>query len=107
MTHALGTVERQQRDQAKTREARARAREVIRRAIQTLRHRYPQVTQQSVAARCGVDRSMVAKVWTGEATSAKVLAASVDAFRAAGWNPRVVPGWAREVREREAAADKD
>lgn len=82
---------------AKDRARRARSREAVRRAVAALRRRYPKVTQENVAARCRVDRSMVAKVWTGQATSAKVLAATYRAFAEAGWAPRAAPGWAREA----------
>ncbi len=80
---------------ARVRQAQARTRAVIRRAVRALRRRYPHVTQAQVATRCGVDRSMVAKVWAGEATSNRVLVATIQAFAEAGWAPPVEPAWAR------------
>ncbi len=77
---------------------------MLRRAIEALRRRYPEVTQERVAGQCGVDRSMVAKVWTGAATSNRVLITTIKAFVEAGWAPKREPVWARNARDLEVLA---
>lgn len=91
--HIEAHLRRRQKDQQR----RARAREALTRAILKLRRRYPGVRQEHVAAMCGVDRSMVAKVWTGAATSNKVLVATIQAFTEAGWVPTSEPAWSRKA----------
>ncbi len=90
-------IERHLQRREKDRQRQAKQREVLRRAIEALRRRYPEVTQQRVASQCGVDRSMVAKLWTGAVTSNRVLIATIKAFIEAGWAPGREPVWARRA----------